>query len=58
MNKNQQTLANRRAFVLEQIKRRKNEKVETIVNQIAQSIFLSPATIWNDLKNSGNTPEK
>ncbi len=50
MNKNKTVIRNRREFIAAQIRRRKHEKVETIVRQVAEGLFLSEATIWNDLR--------
>jgi len=50
MNKNKETLQARRQFIADQITIRKHEKVETVVRRVANQLFLSEATIWQDLK--------
>lgn len=50
--KNLIDIERRRAYVSTEVSKRSGEKVEFVVNEIAERLFLRPTTIWNDLKNS------
>ena len=51
MHKTDDKLAARRSFVKRQVRDRgNNEPVAEIVEQIADDLFLSPRTIWRDLR--------
>ena len=50
--KNQKDIERRRNDVAKEIINRGNEKTETVVNEIADRLYLRPSTIWNDLSKS------
>ena len=53
--KNLIDIERRRNYVSNEISNRSNEKVEVVINEIADRLFLRPTTIWNDLKFSKNS---
>lgn len=50
--KNKTDIERRQTFVLSEIKSRKGEKIENVINDIANRLFLRPSTIWRDLQNA------
>jgi hypothetical protein len=50
--KNKSDIERRQTFVLNEINSRKGEKIDNIVNDIAEKLFLRPSTIWRDLQNA------
>ena len=50
--KNKTDIERRQLFVLNEIKTRKGEKIENVINDIANKLFLRPSTIWRDLQNA------
>lgn len=52
--KNKSDIDRRRSDIANEIKTRKSEKTENVVNEIARRLYLRPSTIWNDLKKSRN----
>lgn len=49
MKKNDSTIANRTKFVKDSINSRPvGEKIESVVRDLADKLFLSPFTIWKD----------
>lgn len=47
--KNEEVLKKRREYVVNEIHRRTHEKLEYVVNDIADRLFLHPRTIYRDL---------
>lgn len=54
--KNKSDIERRQTFVLNEIKSRKGEKIENVINDIANRLFLRPSTIWRDLQNAKSIP--
>jgi hypothetical protein len=52
--KNKIDIDRRRSDIANEIKSRKSEKTENVVNEIARRLYLRPSTIWNDLKKGRN----
>lgn len=50
--KNKHDIERRRIDVAKEIENRCDEKTESVVNEIAERLYLRPSTIWNDLKMS------
>jgi hypothetical protein len=55
--KSKYELERRRKDVAEEVARRSDEKVENVINEIAERLYLRPGTIWRDLK-EGRESEK
>jgi hypothetical protein len=54
--KNKSDIERRQSFVLNEIQTRKGEKIENVINDIAEKLFLRPSTIWRDLQNAKSQP--
>lgn len=48
--KNQSDIDRRRRDVYNEVTKRQNEKVENVVNEIAERLYLRPSSIWRDLR--------
>jgi hypothetical protein len=48
--KNKCDIERRRNDIVDEINTRSNEKTESVINEIADRLYLRPSTIWNDLK--------
>jgi hypothetical protein len=48
--KNKVDIERRRRDVSKEIERRQSEKVENVVNEIAERLYLRPSSIWRDLR--------
>jgi len=49
--KKKETLQARRQFIVEEVRKRTHEKLEYVVNDLADRLFLSVRTIYRDLEN-------
>jgi hypothetical protein len=48
--KNKVDIERRRRDVSKEIELRQSEKVENVVNEIAERLYLRPSSIWRDLR--------
>lgn len=48
--KKQSDIDRRRRDVYNEVTKRQNEKVENVVNEIAERLYLRPSSIWRDLR--------
>ncbi len=49
MKKNIELLDKRAKFIKEEVARRHNEKVDVVVRDLSDQLFLAESTIWKDL---------
>ncbi len=50
MNRNKKQVEARREFVNKAIKERGEKKIEAVVLDVSERLFVSPSTIWKDIR--------